>query len=83
MNDNLYRHICELEKLSPPPGPPPPQPPSLDSKLTSKGRIGKNTKYSKGKKGCRLKYKQATTIMDYSFLSLQFLLLNVSKGFLI
>ena len=24
-SDNLCRHICELEKLSPPPEPPPPQ----------------------------------------------------------
>ena len=48
-------------------------PPSLDSKLTSKGNLGKNTKFSKGTKGCRLKYKQAITTMDYSFVALQFL----------
>ena len=58
-------------------------PPYLDSNLTRKGKLGKNTKCSKGTKGCRLKYKQGTTTMDYSFLALQFLLLNVSKGFLI
>ena len=58
-------------------------PPSLDSKLTSKGKLGKNTKCSKGTKGCKLMYKQATTTMDYSFLALQFLPFNVSKGFLI
>ena len=58
-------------------------PPSIDSKLTSKGKLQKNTKCYKGTKGCRLKYKQATTTMDYSFLSLQFLSFNVSKGFLI
>ena len=58
-------------------------PPSLDRKLTSKGKLGKNTKCSKGTKGCRLKYMQATTTMDYSFFSLQFLFFNVSKGFVI
>ena len=52
-------------------------PTSLDSKLTSKWKLGKNTKCSKG---CRLKYKQATTTMDYSFLALQFLLLRCIQG---
>ena len=58
-------------------------PPSLDRRRTSKGNLGKNTKCSKGTKGCRLKYMQATATMDYSFLALQLLLFNVSKGFLI
>ena len=58
-------------------------PPSLDSKLTSKEKLWKNTKCSKGTKGCRLKYMQARAIMEYSFVALQFLLFNVSKGFLI
>ena len=58
-------------------------PPSLDSKLTRKGNLGKNTKCSKWTKGCRIKYKQATTTMDYSSRALQFLPFNVSKGFLI
>ena len=56
----------------------------LDRKLTkNKGKLGKNTKFSKGTKGCRLKYMQTMTTMDYSLVALQFLLLNVSKGFLI
>ena len=51
ISDNLYRHVYELEKLSPPPGPPPIQSsPSLDSKLTSKGKLEKNTKCSKGQR---------------------------------
>ena len=54
--------------------------PSLDSKLTSKGNLGKNTKCSKGTKGCRIKYMQAPTKVDYSFLSLQFLLLQCIQG---
>ena len=58
-------------------------PPSLYNKLTSKGNLGKNTKFSKGTKGCRLKYMQTMATMDYSLLALQFLLFNVSKGFLI
>ena len=58
-------------------------PPSLDRKLTCKGKLGKNTKCSKGTKGCRLKYKKTEATMDYSFFALQFLLFNVSKGFLI
>ena len=55
-------------------------PPSLDSKITRKGKLGKNTKCSKGTKGCRLKYKQATTTMDYIFLALQFPLLQSIQG---
>ena len=58
-------------------------PPSLNSKITSKGKIGNNTKWSKGTKGCRVKYKQTEATMDYSFFALQSLLFNVSKGFLI
>ena len=76
MNDNLCRHICEPEKLSPPHGPPPPQS-SISQQKYHK------TKCSKGTKGCRLKYKKTEATMDYSFLVLQFLLFNVSKGFLI
>ena len=54
----------------------------------SKGRgrdskLGKNPKCSKGTKGCILKYMQTVAPMDYSLLALQFLLFNVSKGFLI
>ena len=45
-------------------------PPSLSSKLTSKGNIGKNTKCCKGRKGCRLKYKQTEETMDYSSFAL-------------
>ena len=60
-----------------------PNPPSLDSKLTRKGKLGKNIKCSKGTKGCKLKYMETTTTTDYSLVALQFLLLNVSKGFLI
>ena len=56
--------------------------PSLDSKLTRKGNIWKNTKCSKGTKGCKLKYMQSMATMDYSFVALQFLFFNVSKGFL-
>ena len=48
-----------------------------------KGKLGKNTKCSKGTKGCRLKYMQAMETMVYSFVALQFLLFHVSKGFLI
>ena len=79
MNDNLCRHICEPEKLSPPP----PQ------SSISRQQAHKQRKYSEehqvlqGTKGCRLKYKQATATMDYSFVSLQFLSFNVSKGFLV
>ena len=58
-------------------------PPSLDRKLTSKGKLGKNTKCSKGTKGCILKYMEAMATLDYSFIALQFLPFNVSKGFLI
>ena len=57
--------------------------PSLDRNITSKGNLGKNTKCSKGTKGCSLKYKKTEATMDYSFFSLQFLHLNVSKVFLI
>ena len=46
-------------------------PPSLDRNLTRKGNIGKNTKCSKGKKGCGLKHKLTKATMDYSFFSLQ------------
>ena len=46
-------------------------PPSLDRKLTSQGKLGKNTKCSKGTKGCRLKYMQTVETMDYSLFSLQ------------
>ena len=55
-------------------------PPSLDSNLTSKGKLGKNTNCSKGTKGCRLKYKQTEPTIDYSFFSLQFPLLQCIKG---
>ena len=55
-------------------------PPYLDSKLTSKGNIGKNTKCSKGTKGCRLKYMKAMSTMDYSFVALPFLLLQCIQG---
>ena len=82
-SDNLFRHIYELEKLSPPPKPPPPQSSISHRKLTSKGNLGKNTKCSKGANGCRLKYKQSEATMDYRFFSLQFFLFNVSEGFLI
>ena len=41
MNDNLCRHIYEPKKLIPP---------SLDSTLTRKGNLGKNTKCSKGQR---------------------------------
>ena len=58
-------------------------PPSIDRKLTRKCKLGKNTKCSKGTRGCRLKYMQAMATMDYSFVALQFLPFNVSKGFLI
>ena len=55
-------------------------PPSLDSKLTSKCKLGKNTKCSKGTKGCRLKYMQAMAIMEYSFVALQFLFFQCIQG---
>ena len=42
-SDNLCRHVYESEKPSLPPGPPPPQSSTLDSKLTRKGNLGKNT----------------------------------------
>ena len=58
-------------------------PPYLDSNITSKGNLGKKTKFSKATKECKLKYMQAMAKMDYSFVVLQFLLFNVSKGFLI
>ena len=45
--------------------------PSLYSNLTRKGKLGKNTRFSKGTKGCRLKYMQIVATMDYSFLALQ------------
>ena len=70
MNDNLYRHVCELEKLSPPPGPPP-----LNSELTSKGKLGKNTKFSKGQRDAESsisKLRQQWTIV--------FLLFNSSSS---
>ena len=51
-------------------------PPYLDSKLIRKGKLGKNTKCSKGTKGFRLKYMKAMP-------TIQFLPFNVSKGFLI
>ena len=54
--------------------------PSLDRKITNKGKLGKNKKYSKGTKGCILKYMQAMETMDYSFVALQFFIFNVSKG---
>ena len=55
-------------------------PPSLDRKLTSKGKIGKNKKCSKPTKGCRLKYKKIEPTMDYSFFSLQFPPLQCIQG---
>ena len=58
-------------------------PPSLDSMFTRKGKLGKNTKCSKGINGCKLKYKKTVATMDYIVFALQFLLFNVSKGFLI
>ena len=58
-------------------------PPSLNRKLISKGKLGKNTKCSKGTKGCRLKYMQTMATMDYSFFALQFPPFNVPKGSLI
>ena len=58
-------------------------PPSLDSKLTRKGNLEKNTKCSKGTKGCRLEYMQTVATMDYSLLVVHILPFNVSKGFLI
>ena len=58
-------------------------PPSLNSNLTSKGKLGKSKKCSKGMKGCRINYMQAMETMDYTFIALQFLPFNVSKGFLI
>ena len=47
-------------------------PPSLDRKLTSKGKLGKNKKCSKGTKGCRLKYIQIVETIDYSLPTLQY-----------
>ena len=44
---------------------------SINRKFTSKGKLGKNTKWSKGTKGCGLKYMQAMATMDYSFFDLQ------------
>ena len=58
-------------------------PPSSDSKLTKQRQAWEEHKVLQGTKGCRLKYKQTEATMDYSFFSLQFLLFNVSKGFLI
>ena len=58
-------------------------PPSLDRNLKKQRQVGKNTKCFKWTKGCRLKYKQIEATMDYSFFALQFLLFNVSNGFLI
>ena len=55
-------------------------PPSFDSKLTSKGKLGKNTKCSKGTKGCRLKYMQIVEKMDYSLLVLQFIPFQCIQG---
>ena len=45
-------------------------PPYLDRNITSKSKLGKNTKCSKGTKGCKLKYMQATATMDYSFFAI-------------
>ena len=42
----------------------------------SKGNIGKNTMCSKWVKGCRLYYKKNEATIDYSFLTLQVLLLQ-------
>ena len=53
----------------------------INRNITSKWKLGNNTNCSKGTKGCRLKYKQAMTTMDYSFHALQFLSFNVSNGF--
>ena len=58
-------------------------PPSLDSKLTKKRQAWEEYYVLQGTKGCRLKYKQTEATMDYSLFSLQFLLFNVSNGFLI
>ena len=55
-------------------------PPSLNRKLTSKGNLGKNLKFPKGTKGCRLKYMQTTATMDYSFVALQYILLQCIQG---
>ena len=58
-------------------------PPSLDSKFTSKGNLGKNTKCSKGQRDADSsisKLRQQWTIVFLLFNSSPF---NVSKGFLI
>ena len=57
-------------------------PPSLDSKLTSKRKSWEEHKSAPRDKG-RQTQEQVSATMDYSFVALQFLLLNVSKGFLI
>ena len=71
------------EKLSPPLGPPPPQSSISRQQYPNKRKAWEEHKVLQWTKGCRLKYKQSMTTMDYSFLPLQLLLLNVSKGFLI
>ena len=83
ISDNLCRHVCELEKLSPPPGPPPPQSSISQYQSHKKRKYWDEHKVLQWAKGCRLKYKQSTATMDYSFLALQFLPFNVSEGFLI
>ena len=72
-SDILCRHVCELEKLSPAPGPPPLQSSISRQQAHKKRQTWEEHKVLQGKKGCRLKYKQAMETMDYSFLALQFL----------
>ena len=50
-------------------------PPSLDSKLTRKGKLGKNRKVLQGTKGMQTQAKVSAT-MDYSSLALHFLCLQ-------
>ena len=47
--------------------------PSLDSKLKSKGKLGKNTTCSKGQRDVDSSISKTKATMDYSFLTLQFL----------
>ena len=50
--------------------------PSLDRKLTKQGNLGKNTMSSKGQRDADSSIRKIEAIMDYSFLTLQFLLLQ-------
>ena len=75
--DNLGQHVYKQEKPSPPPGPPPPQ--LSISQLQAhkeKGIFGRILSAPKGQRDADSSIRKTEETMEYSFLTLQFLLLQ-------